>query len=205
MRFITFHTKLHLSLIVLIIAILIFACSNQQSDNVLNHQYKIVQMKDSEAQIFIEIPVGENSIFQLNENYRLDSIGDFEFLPSPVNIGFMPFFQETEIARFPAILLAIRLGYGKQIPTEIIGSFSYEVASQLEEYLLMVPTNHSISIVPDLSFTDFITIYDPIKFQLQNWFSQRYGLGKVSNFRWHDRDATFERLETLGLSNEFTE
>ncbi|MEL6987728.1 MAG: inorganic diphosphatase [Bacteroidota bacterium] len=155
-----------------------------------------VAVTDTSVFAIIEIPAGTTEYFDLDsESGKIKSTNEtLEFLPFPGNLGFIP---KTKLDGRPidVIVLSKKISSGEEVNTKPIGGMRIKMDNNERFILIAVPYEEKMKTIKAESFQDFFTIYDPVKFILEQWFQNYDGKGKKKIINWMDEVSAFRHVK----------
>lgn len=175
-------------------------------DDRISRQYEIGEVyPPNQLYAVIEIPAGASEVrmFNFSED-RLELTGDtVAFLPYLGNYGFMlrPEAFENELSRrdhLSCLVLSSSLRPQEILPVYPVGVLIYEAAGNRNHLLVCIPESKDLQTVRIRDFVDLMTEYDPVRFQVQYWFSNFQGANGVHIVGWEDEQYASMLIEEKG-------
>lgn len=155
----------------------------------------------------IEIPAGTNRKFEYDkkalefrQDLREGQPRRIDFLPYPVNYGFIP---HTRMDKgrggdgdpLDVLLLAEHLPTGTVIEVQPIGLLLLQDGGEWDNKVLAVPADPSLRIIRALNWTSFQVEYSMIRHFLELYFTYYDGLGVMKVMGWADEKAAVEEVK----------
>ena len=108
----------------------------------------------------------------------------YHFLPIPFNKGFVQLENQAEGEILPAILLSEPVRSGDVIETEILCAFNYQNQNENQTILILLPEDQDRNYLGTLNFDHLLTTHDPLRFGIESWFANAFGMQSGRSFRW---------------------
>jgi inorganic pyrophosphatase len=155
----------------------------------------------------IEIPAGTNHKFEFNKQ-KLEFENDLrdgkprviDFLPYPVNYGFIP---NTKMDKerggdgdpLDILLIAESVPTGTVIEVKPIGLLLLQDGGEWDNKVLAIPIDESKRIIKATNFKDFQQNYSMIRHILEMYFQYYDGLGVMKIMGWEDEKAAVKEVK----------
>ena len=153
----------------------------------------------------VEVPAGTSELFRFNfSEDRLEASGDtVPFLPFPGNYGFILRSNafEQQLARtdhLSCLVLSSALNAQEILPVHPVGVLIMEDAGKRENLIICIPESEVLQTLKIRDFVDFMTDYDPVRFQIQHWFANFQGPNAVHIVGWEDEEYASRLIEQKG-------
>ncbi|MBN8682403.1 MAG: inorganic diphosphatase [Chitinophagales bacterium] len=155
----------------------------------------------------VEIPAGTNRKYEYNKtecrfepDMRNGQQRMVEFLPYPVNYGFVP---NTRMDKerggdgdpLDALVLAEHLPTGTVIEIVPIGLLQLKDLGELDHKVLAIPADPALRILEVRDWQDFQQRYSAIRHILETFFLYYDGLGTMTLMGWADEQAALEEVK----------
>ena len=156
----------------------------------------------SSVYVVVEIPAGESLKIEYNkESHRFEAEiidgrpREIRFLPYPVNYGFIPStYSDPETGGdgdpIDALLLSKRQPTGSLVSAIPLGTFKLIDRGEIDDKVLLIPTDENLRLVPCESLTCFESDYPMILQMLEDWFMSYKGPGMMASNGWRGPDST---------------
>jgi inorganic pyrophosphatase len=154
----------------------------------------------------IEIPAGTNKKMEIDKKtgeIRQD-IRDgkprlVEFLPYPVNYGFVPSTRMTpdrggDGDPLDVLVLAEHLPVGTVIEVQPIGLLQLKDLGELDNKVLAIPADPSLRIIDATDWASFQRDYSIIRHIIEQFFLYYDGLGVMTLMGWGDETAAMAEI-----------
>lgn len=153
---------------------------------------------------FIETPSGDMQTLSFNlETEVFDTLGPEagglrpDYLPYPLNAGFLPAHQDAGVQKLPVWVLGKRLSPGDTLSVQILGLIEYVENGTMHEDFVAVPSETGMQTIKVQRFRDFMIDYDAVRFMFETWLKNRNGIGAVSRISWMDEDKAQDKLSSI--------
>lgn len=155
----------------------------------------------------VEIPAGTNRKYEYNKtegrfepDMRNGQQRMVEFLPYPVNYGFVP---NTRMDKdrggdgdpLDALVLAEHLPTGTVIDIVPIGLLQLKDLGELDHKVLAIPADPALRIIEVRDWQDFQQRYSAIRHILETFFTYYDGLGTMTLMGWADEQAALDEVK----------
>lgn len=161
---------------------------------------------EGHLQGIIEIPAGTNHKFEYNKqtfefqnDMRDDKPRVIDFLPYPVNYGFIPS-TRMDHARggdgdpLDVLVLAEYLPTGTVIPVQPIGLLLLKDLGEWDNKVLAIPVDPGLRIVRATNWQEFQRDYSAARHLLETFFLYYDGLGTMTPMGWDDERAALAEV-----------
>jgi len=196
----------------IIFVLFLCSCENKESSP-YGHFEKSKSNKEYEGQEtsvhgVVVISAGSNEIMHYDTTQRrivsLDSM--VSFLPYPGNYGFISSTvvksEEGKVqGPIPLLIISEAIESGKAIPVIPIGVLRTKENQNDIEMVIAIPEDESKQTIKTDNFEDFILQYDPAKFQIQEWFVNYKGYGKINLLGWQDGNYAYRLIDKWKIKN----
>lgn len=161
--------------------------------------------KDGRLQMVVEIPAGTNKKIEYDKNlndFFIDKIDGVDriinFLPYPVNYGFIP---STKMDKerggdgdpLDILLISESIDTGTVLDVIPIGLMVLEDTNEIDTKIIAIPAKHSLKIISAENYYDLNEDYLILKDILKLWFISYKGNDVVKFVQWGDEiDAKAE-------------
>ncbi|MFN0013525.1 MAG: inorganic diphosphatase [Saprospiraceae bacterium] len=155
----------------------------------------------------VEIPAGTNQKFELDRttgairpDMRNGRQRMVEFLPYPVNYGFVPS-TVMDNARggdgdpLDVLVLAEAIPTGTVLEVRPIGLLLLQDGGELDHKVLSVPADPALQVVQVADWHDFQHRYSAIRHILELFFLYYDGLGVITIMGWSDEEAALTEVK----------
>lgn len=170
--------------------LLMIGCSPEPAPNPLS--YSTYSSPDSSTvNVVIEIPVGSNDKIEIDSAkglFKLDRV--LEFLPYPVNYGFIPSTLGGDGDALDVLVLSKRLETGTVLSAIPIAALSLIDKGEMDEKVLLVPVDSTLRVVPCDTWECLQTDYPAISQLLETWFTTYKPAGMMISGGWISTDST---------------
>ncbi|MEE9373794.1 MAG: hypothetical protein V3V00_12145 [Saprospiraceae bacterium] len=129
--------------------------------------------KEGEVKMEVEICIGEEFQFRTDKETH-------HFLPYIVNEGAAN--VNNRLKRIA--LISRKINAGDNIYIKPVAKLKYNRLGQEKEIILAIPAQEKYRTMQITSYGALITEYYSTKQLIEYWYTNRYGLGGVSNMRW---------------------
>jgi inorganic pyrophosphatase len=162
-------------------------------------------------QAVIEIPAGTNTKYEYNKqllqfqpDLRGGQLRKVDFMPYPVNYGFIP---STRMDKdrggdgdpLDVLLLAEHVPTGSAIEVLPIGLLLLRDLGELDHKVLAVPIDPAMRIIQSTNWADFQQHYSAIRHILELFFLYYDGLGTMTILGWGDEAAAIAEVKKWQL------
>lgn len=159
----------------------------------------------------VEIPAGTNTKFEYNRDLlhfqpdmRDGQVRRVDFLPYPVNYGFIP---STKMRKeqggdgdpLDVLILAEHLPTGSVVEVIPIGLILLKDLGELDHKVLAVPADPAKRIIPATSWQEFQRDYSAIRHILELFFLYYDGLGTMTLLGWADENGALLEVKKWQL------
>jgi len=181
-------------LVMLLLLCLAFGCdtSNQES----SARYRQNEPYDADRLFaVIETPAGSSVSSRYDfEKDRINSTSDtIKFLPYPGNYGFI--LQNEVIERslnrndhLSCLVLSSSITPLDVVEIYPIGVLSIKFNANEEHIVICIPAQPQLQSLKIKDFVDLMTEYEPVRYQVQHWFSNFMGANEVHIIGWEDEE-----------------
>lgn len=161
--------------------------------------------KDGRLQMVVEIPAGTNKKIEYDKNlndFFIDKIDGVDriinFLPYPVNYGFIP---STKMDKerggdgdpLDILLISESIDTGTVLDVIPIGLMVLEDTNEIDTKIIAIPAKHSLKIISAENYNDLNEDYLILKDIIKLWFISYKGNDVVKFVQWGDEiDAKSE-------------
>lgn len=155
----------------------------------------------------IEIPAGTNRKFEYDKQ-ALKFVPDLrdgkhrmiDFLPYPVNYGFIP---STKMDKnrggdgdpLDVLVLAESLPTGTVIEVQPIGLLQLRDLGEWDNKVLAIPLDPALRILTATNWTEFQLKYSAARHIIEQFFTYYDGLGVMTLMGWGDEKAALQEVE----------
>lgn len=155
----------------------------------------------------IEIPAGTNRKFeidkqtgQIRQDMRDGQPRRIDFLPYPVNYGFVPSTRMTpdrggDGDPLDVLVLAEHLPTGTIIEVQPIGLLLLKDLGEWDNKVLAIPTDPALRIIRATDWASFQRDYSAIRHILEQFFVYYDGLGTMTLMGWADESAAVAEIK----------
>jgi hypothetical protein len=116
-------------------------------------------------------------------------------IPSPYDVGVLPFFNE-EITLQEVIVLSTGAEVGDVLEFIPLGILKYVEGDTSGFVILGMPVDKEMRTMEVSNFLEFITLYDEVKFFIQEWWLST-GNSKKQFSGWGDEKEAIRKLESF--------
>jgi len=179
---------------ILLLLCLVLGCdtSNQES----SARYRQNEPYDADRlYAVIETPAGASVGGSYNfEKDRIATSSDtIDFLPYPGNYGFILRNEVIERSldrndHLSCLVLSSSITPLDVVEVYPIGVLSLESNANEEHVIICIPSQSELQSIKIKDFVDLMTQYEPVRFQIQHWFSNFMGVNKVHIKGWEDEE-----------------
>ena len=129
--------------------------------------------QEGEILMTIEIPLGSDFV-------HIDGEKEIKYLPFLVNEGSATF--DDRIKKIA--LIGTKLKEGQEVYVKPVAKLKYVKDGSRNERILAIPAEEKYRTIEIDSYESLLTEYFSTKQMLEYWYSNRYGLGGVSDISW---------------------
>lgn len=141
--------------------------------------------------VVIEIPAGSNDKVEIDKVTGVFEVNRvIEYLPYPVNYGFIPSTLAGDGDALDVLVLSKRLETGTVIGAIPIATMILRDNGDMDDKVLLVPADSTLRVVPCDSWTCLKTEYPAIVQMLEIWFTTYKPAGVMVSGGWVDADST---------------
>lgn len=166
-------------------------------------------------QAVIEIPAGTNTKYEYNKQLlqfqpdrRDGQPRRVDFMPYPVNYGFIP---STRMDKSRAgdgdpldvLLLAEHVPTGSVVEVLPIGLLQLKDTGELDHKVLAIPVDPAARIIKARNWVEFQQDYSAIRHILELFFMYYDGLGTMTVMGWGDEHAALAEVKKWQLVESF--
>jgi inorganic pyrophosphatase len=159
----------------------------------------------------IEIPAGTNTKYEYNKqllefqpDVRDGKPRRVDFMPYPVNYGFVPS-TRMDKARggdgdpLDVLLLAEHVPVGSVVALQPIGLLMLKDLGELDHKVLAIPLDPTRRIIQATNWAEFQRDYSAIRHIIETFFIYYDGLGTMTLMGWGDEIAALEEVKKWQL------
>jgi inorganic pyrophosphatase len=162
-------------------------------------------------QAIVEIPAGTNTKFEYDKkldqfipNIRSGQVRKIDFMPYPVNYGFVPSTcmdkeRGGDGDPLDVLLLAENIPTGSVVEIIPIGLLQLKDLGELDHKILAIPVNTDERIIKATNWMEFQQDYSAIRHILELFFLYYDGLGTMTLMGWADEIAAMHEVEKWKL------
>ena len=165
-------------------------------------------------QAVVEIPAGTNTKFEYDKKLhqfipdnRSGQVRKIDFMPYPVNYGFVPSTcmdkeRGGDGDPLDVLLLAENIPTGSVVEIIPIGLLQLKDLGELDHKILAIPVDTDKRIVKSTNWTEFQQNYSAIRHILELFFLYYDGLGTMTLMGWADEIAAMHEVEKWKLTKK---
>lgn len=143
----------------------------------------------------IETPAGSSIVasYDFKKDLITTSTDTINFLPYPGNFGFILRNEVIERSldrndHLSCLVLSSSITPMDVVEIYAIGVLSIEINAKEEHVIICIPSQPELQSIKIKDFVDLMTQYEPVRYQIQHWFSNFMGLNKVHIKGWEDEE-----------------
>jgi inorganic pyrophosphatase len=186
----------------LMLCILICSCSTKT----VNYNDLGSFDKDENLRAVIEIPSGTNDKIEYRparNTFEIDSLNGkprvVDFLPYPVNFGFVPLTKTSGLNIDPLDILvyAKPLKTGQIIAVRPIAILKMMKDGEVDDKILSIPVDAKYQIINIKGFQDLSQNHTKLRDMIAEWFSNYDRNADIDILGWFDEDKAIEEAKSL--------
>jgi inorganic pyrophosphatase len=141
--------------------------------------------------VVIEIPAGSNDKVEIDKESGVFEINRvIDYLPYPVNYGFIPSTLAGDGDALDVLVLSKRLETGTVLSAIPIATMVLRDKGEMDDKVLLVPADSTLRVVPCDTWACLQTDYPAIVQMLEIWFTTYKPAGVMVSGGWVDADST---------------
>lgn len=165
--------------------------------------------KDNNLRAVIEIPVGTNDKIEYNleqNTFEIDSLEGkprvINFLPYPVNYGFIPSTKTSDDLEDPMDILVFSkpLKTGQIVAVRPIGILKMIDDGEVDDKILSIPTDSQYHIIDIKDFDELSQNYPELRNMIANWFLYYDKAAEIQILGWSDESNALNHVRLLQTS-----
>jgi inorganic pyrophosphatase len=177
----------------------------------MNHLSLPCFSENSHLQAVIEIPAGTNTKFEYDKKIckflpdtRAGQVRRIDFMPYPVNYGFIPSTcmdkeRGGDGDPLDVLLLSEHVPTGSVVEILPIGLLQLKDLGELDHKVLAIPVNPDWRIISATNWIEFQQHYSAIRHILELFFLYYDGLGTMTIMGWSDENTAIAEIEKWRL------
>lgn len=141
--------------------------------------------------VVIEIPAGSNDKVEIDKESGVFEINRvIQYLPYPVNYGFIPSTLAGDGDALDVLVLSKRLDTGTVLSAIPIATMILRDKGEMDDKVLLIPADSTLRVVPCDTWTCLQTEYPAIVQMLEIWFTTYKPAGVMVSGGWVEADST---------------
>lgn len=164
--------------------------------------------QDNNLRAVIEIPVGTNDKIEYNperNTFEIDSLEGnprvIDFLPYPVNYGFIPSGTINNTDPLDVLVLGKPLRTGQVVAVKPLGILKMTDDGEVDDKILSIPVNSNLQTIKIIDFQDLSENYPKIRDMIADWFLHYDKNADIQILGWSDEDKALEKIKGLNALN----
>lgn len=153
--------------------------------------------------VVVEIPAGTNQLIRFNparNQFEKDQFDKIDFLPFPVNQGFIPSTISKEDGEdgngLKVLLLTESIGSGEIVEAIPVAAMEYiDKEGWPRTQILATPKDSLQRTVQASSYEDLLMQYNGLIGIIESWFLNYQGFNEHNNFVWKDEQFALQKIK----------
>jgi inorganic pyrophosphatase len=171
-------------------AFLLLGCAPDPTPNPLSHP-TYSSADSTTVNVVIEIPAGSNDKVEIDKATGVFEINRvIQYLPYPVNYGFIPSTLAGDGDALDVLVLSKRLETGTVLSAIPIATMILRDKGEMDDKVLLIPADSTLRVVPCDSWMCLQTEYPAIVQMLEIWFTTYKPAGVMVSGGWVEADST---------------
>lgn len=174
----------------------------------LRHLASLPALTEKGVHAVIEIPAGTNRKIEYDPAaglFRQDTLAGaprrIAFLPYPANYGFIPStLMDTERGGdgdpLDVLVIAEAVPTGTVMEVRPVAALRLLDEGAADTKIIAVPVDSALLLFPLEDLDDLLTVYDPVRRIIQEWFVFYEGWGNTNLLGWEDKSFARKEIET---------
>ncbi len=182
-----------------VLFLLMIGCRPEPAPNPLSYP-TYASPDSSTVNVVIEIPAGSNDKIEINKVsglFEIDRV--LNFLPYPVNYGFIPSTLGGDGDALDVLVLSKRLETGTRIIAIPIATLSLIDKGEMDDKVLLIPVDSTLRVVPCETWECLQSDYPAIVDILETWFTTYKPLGVMVSGGWIGPDSTRQLIRNANV------